>query len=510
MTRLFPAAILLGSFLLRLALALQGGRYYFGDEARYDRGVQLYRALAAGDASSLRDIVAMPEHALFSWVAAAITAVQRVISWFTPFSDWQQPANIASTMWVAAPVLSLFSTLNLFLGYRLARVAGASREEARWALLLLAAANTAFYYSRHLLPYDCALSATLGALVVGLGRPTGGRALACGLCGGLTYGLYNGYWFLVPVVWLVHTLACWRESPRARLRLALACAAGVLLSLSFPLVLGTLLGGRAYWAVMLDFSGTVKQGLFAEGWSLPWEYLWHSEGPVGPVLLLALLAALWQTHRASAPLPDRVRATLIALAVAYGLLVLLSTGLERFVVYGRTVKPFVPALCLLGAWALHCLLAPHPRLRPAVALLLVTGALAHFAPHFTLVFPREFKVAVYSQWGVPKRVNSLSGTLYAAAPGPITRPDLALANAQILYPIRAPIALPEGVTLLRADHPLAYLPYQYEGHTPRERALLRTTDLTMRLIQLARPETVPDHPPPDQLFGPLDFPSGRR
>ncbi|MCX6951943.1 MAG: hypothetical protein NTV51_07230, partial [Verrucomicrobia bacterium] len=196
MPRHLPAAILLLSLLLRLALAAAGGQCFFWDEDRYYRGVQLYRALLSVDFPAAGQIVAMPEHALFPWVGAVVAAGQHAFAQLTAFGDWTRPECPSLTLGIAAALLSLFSTLNLALLHRLALRLGASAEEALWALLLMATANTAFYYSRHLLPYECAISAALLALVVGLGPPTLARAFLCGLLTGATYHLYNGYWFL--------------------------------------------------------------------------------------------------------------------------------------------------------------------------------------------------------------------------------------------------------------------------------------------------------------------------
>jgi hypothetical protein len=37
-----------------------------------------------------------------------------------------------------------------------------------------------------------------------------------------------------------------------------------------------------------------------------------------------------------------------------------------------------------------------------------------------------------------------------------------------------------------APHPLTFLPYQYEGYTPEQRRVLRSTDISMRLIDPAQ------------------------
>jgi hypothetical protein len=506
-SRYFPAAIFLASLLLRFALAAQGGQYFFADEGRYERGIDIYRALASGNMSAALATAAQPEHTLFPWVGAGVVAIQHALAHLTPFGDWSHPEYVGFTIWIGAAVLSVFSALNVALIYPLARRAGADKEEAAWAMLLMAGANAALYHSRHLLPYDCALSAALAALVLGLGKPNLWRSAAAGLLTGCTYHLYNGYWFLVPLI--VGLLGfVWRGERRNRFHYV-AAAAGATVALLGPLAFGIWVGGERYWTVLRAFSGSVTQGIFAEGWSLPWEYLWHTEGWIGLAVVLAMGAAFWQARQRQEPLPDRVRVTLAALGAAWLLLTLLSTGLARFVVYGRTVKPLVPALCLLGAWALARLLAPRPAFKPMVALAFVFAAALHFAPHFSRVFPREIETAVLRDWGNPRRALTVTGSLYSPLALPVNRPHLALVNAQFLYPVKGPFPTPPGTTLLRFEHPLSYEPLQYEGHTPRERALLRETDISIRLIQLAMPDIVPDNPRPGQLYQFSDRPSGR-
>jgi hypothetical protein len=55
---------------------------------------------------------------------------------------------------------------------------------------------------------------------------------------------------------------------------------------------------------------------------------------------------------------------------------------------------------------------------------------------------------------------------------------------------------------------MAYPPFQSEGQPPPERALLRSTPRSLRLIRLAAPATVPDHPPAELLYRNADRPTG--
>ena len=505
--RVHVPVLLAIALLLRLVLVAQGGQYYFGDEERYNRGVALYQALVAGDVPQVRTLAALPEHALFPWLTALVTAGQHLLAQFTPHGDWTQPQNVAQTMWLGAALLALFSVLNLWLVHRLALVAGAGEAAAGWALLLMAASNTAFYHARHLLPYDCAISAALLAMIIGVRSTRPVAAWTCGLLVCATYGLYNGYWFLVPVIWLVHAVTH-RCEPN-RWRLMLGSALGTATGLLVPIVVGATLGGDRYWAALRSFSRSVTLGRFDEAWSLPWEYLWHAEGALGVAVVLAIAgAALRHWRQRSRPAPW-VGLTTLAFAGAYLLLLVFAHVLEIFVVYARTVKPFIPALALLGGWALGELLAGRPQLQRVTIAALVLGAAFNFAPHFGRVFPREVEAVVVRHYGNPKRTLSIAGSLYVPFAAPVSRPDLALANAQLLYPVRSVLALPAGETLLRLAHPLAYKPFQYECHTPRERALVRQHDLSIRLIRLDRPAELPDHPPLSMLYLPEDYPTGR-
>ena len=494
------------SVALRWSLCLSGGQYFLGDENRYERVTRLYQALAHGDWADVKWVASQPKHALFPWIGAVFTVLQHAAAQATPYGDWSRAENIDFSMPLAACALSLSSVVNIYLVFRLALRAGAGRREALWAAGLMAASNTNLYYCRHLLQYDTALSLALGSLLMASGPRTPWRLLAAGLLSAATYEVYNGYWFLVPLAGLPVALT---GTSAGRLRGVLIVAVGAVAGFALLVAVGIAAGGGEYLRVMLVFSRTVTQGLFAEGWSLPWEYLGKSEGLLGVALaaLIAglLLADLWRRR----PLEGRVRLWLSALAAAYGALVLFSVVLKAFVVYGRTTKALVPFLCLLGGWAEERLAGPRRSAQAAVAALLAASLLVAFSEHLTRVYPREVEIAVLRKYGNPKRTLSVSGSLYQVLVQPVTRPDLVLVNAQLLYPIRGVIGVPPGRTLLRVAHALSYEPYQYEGFTPAERAALRTSDISVRLIAILDPPAVPNDLPPTLRYGLSDRPTGR-
>ncbi len=498
-----PALLLAVSALLRLLLVAQGGQYFFGDEARYDRGVQLYTSLRAGDFHGARAIMSLPEHALFPVLGALVTACQHILAQFTPYGDWNRPENIIFSMGLGALVLSFFSTLNLYLVFRLSRTVGADDREALWVLFLAVASNTLFYPARHLLPYTCALSAALLGLIIGLRNPSRGRALLCGLFAALCYHLYNGYWYLVPGVGLAYCW-WWRNESRPWIA-AVLVVVGMSIGIFLPIAFGCWWGGRQYLLYMAAFSTTVTQGRFAEGWRLPWEFFWHAEGLFGLAVVIFGAIGLVATGRA---VPDRVRLWLMLLGSAYALLVLFSVVLEWFVVYARTVLPFAPLFCLVGGWAVADRLKTHKRLQVATAVFLAVPAALQFAPHFGRVFPREIEIAIMKHYGVPKHSLSVIGSLYLPLALPVNRPDLVLVNAQLVYPARDYLGYPPGKVLLRFENPLNYLPFQYESHTPAERNFLRTHDISIQLIQLQDPAAIPNDLPSALRFQSANRPTG--
>ena len=490
---------------LRLAMVHQGGQFFFGDEGRHERGVALYLAIRDGDGAAVRAALGRPEHIGFTVLGAGITALQHLGAQFTPWGDWHRPEHVVFTYGIGAGWLALFSVANIALVHTLARRSGATDAEAGWAALLMACSNTGFYYARHFLPYDAALTCALGALLVGL-NPR--RAGWCGLLAGATYHVYNGYWYLVPVVALVCYLGTGGGTGE-RIRRLVWFGLGAGTALALPVLVGVALAGHDYWHTMVAFSHTVNQGLYREGWSLPWEYFWYSEGLLGVAVLAVIAGAALRASRY--PPADNRRGWLWlgALAASYGWLVLFSVGLEKFVVYARTVKPFVPLLCLAGGWAAARLLAGRVRVARGAALGCGLVAVVNFLPHFSFAFPADVEKSVLRETGNPKHTLAVSGSLYIPLALPVQRPDLVLVNAQLLYPIRDYLGFPAGTTLVRLEHPLTYRPFQYESHNPREREVLRTRDISIQLIRLARPADLPDDLPFPLRFAAGDRPDGR-
>jgi hypothetical protein len=87
-----------------------------------------------------------------------------------------------------------------------------------------------------------------------------------------------------------------------------------------------------------------------------------------------------------------------------------------------------------------------------------------------------------ARWGNPQRAVSLEGPQVDVPALPVSRPDLVLVNAQALYPIKANRGYPAGQVLLRVPHPLQFPVFQYDAYDPKERAVLRSSDVSIQLI----------------------------
>lgn len=74
-----------------------------------------------------------------------------------------------------------------------------------------------------------------------------------------------------------------------------------------------------------------------------------------------------------------------------------------------------------------------------------------------------------------------------------------LVNVQHLFPVNDHLLPLCGTTLAYAEHPLSYWPYQYEGFTPSQRAILRSSDIAMRLVDIR---------PSSPALGPRTHPVG--
>jgi hypothetical protein len=477
-----PLLLLLAvSSLLRLMLVVQGGQLYWPDERLYTQVLDIFDLHQGHPFDLLKALFSTQDHLGFALMSAPIAAIQLAVG-----HALSRSGN--GLMLLPGIALSQASVAAIALVYAVARRAGRDRSEALIAAALMASATTMFYYARHLLPYDAALALGLASLwcAVGASRRD---SLMCGAAASAAFITYNGYWLLVAAVLLLHVVHEGRTTLRSAAMRALYTVIGFVAVLAAVALLQLLMGAPLLFGGMRRLAGTVSDGYAPEGFSLPWAYLWHAEH----ALLLAWIAAAffvvigrtgWNSRR-------RHTATMWVLAAVFIYLALgcSSAIFHVFVVMGRQARQVVPFLCLATAAAAVELL--ERRRWPAwivaagvVALIAQTGW--NFGQPLQQRFPRDVIAEITTKYGPIDFENTIEGP-------PLTHEHVesrwVLLNAQHLYNPRAPRPpLPSSVLeVMRFRHPQQFLPYQYEGLRPTERQVLRSSDISMRLIDIGAP-----------------------
>ena len=176
--RVVVPTILAVAFIARIVLVMSGGQLYWPDEDRALQSRAIVEELEAGEPLAAWAHATESAHPLFK-VLGVLPAVVAV--------------NYALDARPAAAFFALFSVLNIWLLARIARRLGADAVESSLAALLFAASTSFLYFSRHLFPYDAAM--TFGLLSLYAGSKADGswrESLVCGFCAALCFLTYFG------------------------------------------------------------------------------------------------------------------------------------------------------------------------------------------------------------------------------------------------------------------------------------------------------------------------------
>jgi hypothetical protein len=488
---------------LRWWLVWSGGQFWFPDEKRFWwSGLVVYHLTQGHWKQALVPILEWNQHPGFTCLGCVPTAIYWVWARWNglPYAD----VPFEQTVKFGAVFLSLASVICVVLIGAIVRRAGGGRGEALLAMGLMAASNTMFYYSRHVLPYDASLALALASLVVGMRQGRFWRVLLSGWLPGAAFMTYYGYWVTVIVV--LGTVVTWKADTIKEVGNRLLWFGVGALSWVGLFECGCrAVIGRSFLGGTISFARVVLPPLYGEGWSTPWIYLWYAEHGLLIFWLGALAAILWIVGVKRQVAGHGV--TWVAMAGAmYLLLILSSVVLHAFVVYGRTARQLVPILCLIGAFAGGCVgNVLRAEVRNHVVKLGIIALVLQAAWNFRVPlgqwFPPEVKSLVAAQYAAASQVltvnspNAEEGPATAGSSGATSR--YVLVNAQYLARFSEVKAIPPGVVLLRFAHPTEFKPHQYEEFTRAQRDILRQTDISMRLVdtalepKLANPPTIP-------------------
>ena len=463
--RYWVIGILIISILVRWILIFQGGQYYFSDEQRYQTSQVMTELLLQGKAPEAGlQLFSTPEHLGYKVIGMIPAWLER---------------TVGSSLVLPAIFFSLFSVLNLYVIFLLPKRAGASPREALFALMFAALSQSLFYYSRHFMPYDIAMTFGLLALYAGLVDKPGIRAsVACGTLSFLCFITYNGYWTLAVLAILIHLFHKIQMVRDILQR-------GIFVGLGFSLPVVAVMVGSARFGINFveaygRFAGTITQGSYEEGWILPFVYFWHTEHFLFIILLLlAFFALLTGKSRKVVALWGG------CILFIYLCLVVPSVFLHSLVVYGRLVRQIMPFLILLAASGFGLLSrelqAAGQKIAQIALLMIFIQSVWNFSNTFRVAYPRDFVRDAQAQY--PDFTFSPKRFLFGA-------PEICEDNGYAMQNAKYFLAAPEtaltvpGQTLLVAPHPVNFLPYQYEGYTPEQRQAFRNARLRMVFYEL--------------------------
>ena len=380
--------LMLAAYLLRLLLIVNGGQFFFPDESRYQRrAVSAVESLFQADFRSAIDrVLAYNKHHGFTAVGLVPAFMHRIAFNLNPppYYSW-------NTYWrsrdndyrISALVFAIPSVLSIGMVYLLARRAGAGETEALLAAFLLTASNTFFIFSKHFLPYDSSLLIGLAALWLAIRNREASlkHAITVGMTTFLCLWVYYGHITFVLTIALIYCGFLASNLRTAAIRASGMAIGGLLITAPLYVYNSYVLNIDVLFE-MLEFAKTATQGEFSEGIVFPFYYLGNAEAGIALVWLSGLVIAGWKLARHSRPSEmHRAKLWFACLFILYLLMILFSTVLQQFVVYGRIARTMVPFLVMLSAYAFTPLLMYSGK----KALLLFVGAisilaLANFAP----------------------------------------------------------------------------------------------------------------------------------
>jgi len=459
-------SVLLTSLTLRWILIFRGGQYYISDETRYEVSRNAARFLLQSQfGEALRQFTISPEHFGFKVIGIIPALLEHIVGISLVFP---------------AISFSLFSVLNLYLIFLLAQRVAPSSNEALYAIFIASSCLSLLYYSRHLFPYDMAMSFGLLALYISLTQnQTAQTSLICGSLSFLCFITYNGYWSLAGFVMLANILMNGENVSRIVQKIIFT-AIGFIAPLTFLIIVMQRLGTNMISAYRL-FAASITQGSFEEGWRLPFEYFWHTEHTV--ILILGALSVIAIISQFKDSRQDTKLWTGGVLFI-YLCLFIPSVVLKYFVVYGRLARQMIPFLVLLSAQGLVQLehrVASGRKLTMIVLAFIFIQAAWNFMSSYNLNYPRQFVAEAKAQF---PSFEFSSKRLAFGAPVLCQNHGYIMENAK--YYVTPPEKIPQvhGQLLLSALHPSNFLPYQYDGDPPAIRQIFRTQKLRMNFYKV--------------------------
>jgi hypothetical protein len=456
-------AILLISLATRAILASHGGQGYYPDEnVRYGSTVAAVQAYLGGDhKGAWLEVFSRADHLGFRVLMVGPAYLQL---------KWDLSPAVAVMM-----ASGIFSVVGIALVYGIARRLGARTEESRWAALLLAVTTCWFYWARHFMPYDLSMMFGLACLFVAVKADSRWyTSLLAGFFGCCSFLTYNGYWSLVAVALSYHVLRGWPSWRVLGVRAILGLV-GLVCPL-YALLWWSARAGYYLLASFLNFSNSINQGDFGDAGRMIIEYLWHSERGLLVFWFLCLAFFVYIALRRQVLDGSRAWLGLFGIVIICFNLIYLD---DRFVAYGRLIRQIAPFFALLGGWVVAewCIrYGPGKLTRSLLASTLLLIGAANFARPLGQRWDFEERVIRYQAQAKARESLDVSSD----------RPQFQIVKQPYVWPLPQTFELPPHQVILQEDHVLRFEALLYEGYNREQRAVIRSTDLSSRLILLTR------------------------
>ena len=464
--------ILFVSFLVRLVLVANGGQMYWPDERWYWTSTTVADKLYAGDYKNvIASVLKYRGHGGKVLVGLIPAYLHRLA-----FEAQDNGGASWNDYWrgqlgdyrLSAVFFAIPSVLSIGMVYLIAQKAGANKDEALLGAFFLATSNSWFIYSRHFQTYDVSMLLGLIAIYAALSLRRSGvkGAVLIGLlmfCAFWTY--FTHYFFMFAIAFLYCVLLARR--PLDVVIRPIGILVGALLLLTPILLFNYLILEIDVFAKMRTL-GFATTGDYDEGLLLPFLYFRDAEGLTALIWLTGLAGAVIHARRQGPDFRHRAILWLCCLAVLYLSMLLFSAGFHILALAGRFVRPIVPFMVLICAYAFAPMLK---RLGFKLSMLLLTVACIVSAGNFLGAIHQRFYLEVAREVLNEYDTVSFETTFLPPAEEVLfARPKredarYILVNAGFYHPVTEMSDRPEGRVILEISHPYHYRPFQYEHAT---------------------------------------------
>jgi hypothetical protein len=148
----------------------------------------------------------------------------------------------------------------------------------------------------------------------------------------------------------------------------------------------------------ITFSGTITGGVFSEGGTLPFAYLWTAERIVVIIWILLLVYSIFVLSKRH---PKQILIWILGGLFIYSCLVIPSVLLHKFVVYARLARQLVPFFTMAVAYGLRDVELEQQfgrSITVVVLCIILIQAGFNFLPPFLISYPVDFIKEVQSKY----------------------------------------------------------------------------------------------------------------